>query len=138
MVQAMRNGWRVVRVVCPSHQCVHCRRTAAADPARPGRTGRHTAIGILRRSVETSLQNESCLPRHRSGPPDGCRGILRNRSPCDDGSFNDGWEPSEGKWRVEFDEAWAKEGAKTPEQDEAAAAAAAGQDGAAGQDAAAA
>ncbi len=40
----------------------------------------------------------------------------------------------EGKWRVEFDEAWAKEGAKTPEQDEAEAAAAA----AGGQDAAAA
>ena len=31
----------------------------------------------------------------------------------------------EGRWRVEFDEAWAKEGAKAPEQDEVEAAAAA-------------
>ncbi len=31
----------------------------------------------------------------------------------------------EGKWRVEFDEAWAKEGAKAPEAEEAEAAVAA-------------
>ncbi len=37
----------------------------------------------------------------------------------------------EGKWRVEFDEPWAKEGAKAPEQDETEAAAAAAGPGAA-------
>ena len=36
----------------------------------------------------------------------------------------------EGKWRVEFDEPWAKEGAKPPEAEEAAAAAAAADDAA--------
>ncbi len=37
----------------------------------------------------------------------------------------------EGKWRVEFDEPWAREGAKAPEQDETEAAAAAAGSGAA-------
>jgi DNA topoisomerase-3 len=41
-------------------------------------------------------------------------------------------QTDEGRWRVEFDEPWAKEGAKPPEADEAAAAAA---DGAAAPDA---
>ena len=31
----------------------------------------------------------------------------------------------EGRWRVEFDEPWAKEGAKPPDEEEATAAAAA-------------
>jgi DNA topoisomerase-3 len=40
-------------------------------------------------------------------------------------------QSEEGKWRVEFDEPWAKEGAKPPEEDaEAAAAAAAAAEGA--------
>jgi DNA topoisomerase-3 len=34
-------------------------------------------------------------------------------------------QTEEGRWRVEFDEPWAREGAKPPESDEAAAAAAA-------------
>lgn len=38
-------------------------------------------------------------------------------------------QTDEGRWRVEFDEPWAKEGAKPPEADEAAAAAAAAADG---------
>jgi len=40
-------------------------------------------------------------------------------------------QTEEGKWRVEFDEPWAKEGAKPPEQEEAAAAAEGGGDAAA-------
>jgi DNA topoisomerase-3 len=40
-------------------------------------------------------------------------------------------QSEEGKWRVEFDEPWAKEGAKPPEQEEAAAAAQTGGDGSA-------
>jgi DNA topoisomerase-3 len=44
-------------------------------------------------------------------------------------------QTDEGRWRVEFDEPWAKDGAKPPEADEAAAAAA---DGAAAPDAVAA
>jgi DNA topoisomerase-3 len=35
-------------------------------------------------------------------------------------------QTDEGRWRVEFDEPWAREGAKPPEADEAAAAAADG------------
>jgi DNA topoisomerase-3 len=40
-------------------------------------------------------------------------------------------QTEDGKWRVEFDEPWAKEGAKPPEAEEEAAAAAAAGAGAA-------
>jgi DNA topoisomerase-3 len=38
-------------------------------------------------------------------------------------------QAEDGKWRVEFDEPWAREGAKPPEGEEAAATAAAAADG---------
>jgi DNA topoisomerase-3 len=47
-------------------------------------------------------------------------------------------QSDEGKWRVEFDEPWAREGAKPPDEDAAAAAAAPGGDAPADADATAA
>jgi DNA topoisomerase-3 len=39
-------------------------------------------------------------------------------------------QTEEGRWRVEFDEPWARDGAKPPESDDSAAAASAGGEGA--------